>query len=69
MRAGTLREGPDFIIADEITPEVIIEAKITNDGTGAGQGSVHTLRLAELSLDDPITTITVCARTSRRPSE
>jgi hypothetical protein len=41
-------QAPDFIIPDEITPEVIIEAKITNDDGTARDKVARILRLAEL---------------------
>ncbi len=42
-------QAPDFIVPDEITPEVVIEAKITNDDGTARDKVTRILRLAELS--------------------
>lgn len=42
-------QAPDFIVPDETTPEVVIEAKITNDDGTARDKVARILRLAELS--------------------
>jgi hypothetical protein len=42
-------QAPDFIVPDEISPKVVIEAKITNDDGTARDKVARILRLAELS--------------------
>lgn len=42
-------QAPDYIVPDEISPEVVIEAKITNDDGTARDKVTRILRLAELS--------------------
>jgi hypothetical protein len=42
-------QAPDFIVPDENMPEVVIEAKITNDDGTARDKVARVLRLAELS--------------------
>lgn len=48
-RIPGFEQAPDFIVPDELTPQVVLEAKITNDDGTARDKIARLLRLAQLS--------------------